>query len=267
MPRYFEKDALATLLVAAFLWVLPRPVLACEPLPPLLVLFVLPSLATGTVTGWLGVLAGIAMGLGVKCGIFAYCEPAISKGRALWVMGLANIVTTFVGFFVIFALSTYLTFPIAAPLWADVLPHAAHSAPYAEALAWAEFAVAISSASVPGLVYSLFSGSGATGIRWQSSALLGAEASISLSGTGGKPGADYPLGGMAGVALGSECRGPAVILWQCVAGKPRDVAAHSWSGGCRCTPTSTSHAGLLVIMKDRLCWRTPQLGADRRLRW
>jgi hypothetical protein len=105
MPRYFEKDALATLLVAAFLWVLPRPVLAYEPLPPLLVLFVLPSLATGTVTGWLGVLAGIAMGLGVKCGIFAYCEPAISKGRALWVMGLANIVTTFVGFFVIFALS------------------------------------------------------------------------------------------------------------------------------------------------------------------
>jgi hypothetical protein len=59
----------------------------------------------GTVTGWLGVLAGIAVGLGVKCGIFAYCEPTLSKGRALWVMGLANVVNTFEGFFVIFALS------------------------------------------------------------------------------------------------------------------------------------------------------------------
>jgi hypothetical protein len=60
---------------------------------------------TGTVTGWLGVLTGIAVGLGVKCGIFAYCEPTLSKGRALWVMGLANVVTSFVGFFVILALS------------------------------------------------------------------------------------------------------------------------------------------------------------------
>jgi hypothetical protein len=74
-------------------------------LAPLLVLFVLPSLMTGTMTGWLGVLACIAVGLSVKCGIFAYYEPTLSKGRALWVIGLANVVTTFVGFFVMFALS------------------------------------------------------------------------------------------------------------------------------------------------------------------
>ena len=105
MRSHFESDTLAALMVATFLCVFPNPALACEPLPPLLVLFVLPSLVTGTVTGWLGVLAGIALGLGVKCGIFAYCEPALSKGRALWVMGLANVVTTCVGFFVIIALT------------------------------------------------------------------------------------------------------------------------------------------------------------------
>jgi hypothetical protein len=43
--------------------------------------------------------------LGVKGAIFAYCEPALSRGRALWVMGLANVVTTCVGLFVIFALT------------------------------------------------------------------------------------------------------------------------------------------------------------------
>jgi hypothetical protein len=96
MRNRFESDTRAALMVAIFLWVCPNPALACEPLPPRLVLFVLPSLVTGTITGWLGVLAGIAVGLSVKCGIFPYYEPTLSKGRALWVMGLANVVTTFI---------------------------------------------------------------------------------------------------------------------------------------------------------------------------
>jgi hypothetical protein len=96
-----------SLVVAALLCGVPGPALACEPLPPLLVLFAFPSYLTGAVTGWLGFVAGLVAGIGIKCAAFAYWEPALLTGRAVWLMCLANLMTTGVGLFTAIA----LTFP------------------------------------------------------------------------------------------------------------------------------------------------------------
>jgi hypothetical protein len=93
----------------------PIPALGCEPLPPLLVLFVVPSLTSGPVMGWLGVVVGLAVGVGLKCTAFAYFEPALPPWRALRVMLLANVVTTGIGIFVAIA-HTLPAFLVLLPL-------------------------------------------------------------------------------------------------------------------------------------------------------
>jgi hypothetical protein len=105
MRHHLGAHTPARLGLIALLGVCPTPALACEPLPPLLVLFVVPSLMSGPVMGWLGVVVGLAVGIGIKCAAFVYFEPALPPWRALGVMLLANVVTTGVGLFIAIALT------------------------------------------------------------------------------------------------------------------------------------------------------------------
>ena len=100
--------ALAPFVIATLLGFTPRPALACEPLPPLLLFFVAPSILTGAVgavVGVVGFVAGCAVGIGIKCVAFAYFEPSLPPRKAMGLMGLANIVTTCVGVVVAGALT------------------------------------------------------------------------------------------------------------------------------------------------------------------
>jgi hypothetical protein len=105
MRRHVNRAAPTPLVIAAFLSVYAVPAVACEPLPPLLVLFAVPSLMTGAVMGILGLGVGFIVGLGIKCGAFAFFEPTLPRGKALWAMFRANLVTTCVGIFATIALT------------------------------------------------------------------------------------------------------------------------------------------------------------------
>jgi hypothetical protein len=105
MHGHLGGDAPTSLVFAALLCVVPVPAVACEPLPPLLVLFAVPSLMTGAVTGFVGFLASLIIGIGIKCAAFAYFEPSLPPRKAMWFMGLANLVTTCVGILATIALA------------------------------------------------------------------------------------------------------------------------------------------------------------------
>jgi hypothetical protein len=82
-PSLFTKETPACAAIvglSAFLGWWPIPAFACEPLPPLLVLFVAPSLMGGPVMGWLRVVVGLVVGIGMKSAVFVYFEPAFPHG-------------------------------------------------------------------------------------------------------------------------------------------------------------------------------------------
>jgi hypothetical protein len=81
MRHLLESHALVRVVLAALL-VFPASAVACEPLPPLLVLVVVPSLITGTGMGSLGCVGSVAVGLGVKCAASTSCEPALQERLA-----------------------------------------------------------------------------------------------------------------------------------------------------------------------------------------
>jgi hypothetical protein len=99
----------------ALLGMCPVAALACEPLPPLLVLSMIPSAMSGPVRGWVGGAVGLVLGIGMKSAVFAYFKPSLPPWRALGVMLLANVVTTGVGVFVAIA-HTLPAFLVLLPL-------------------------------------------------------------------------------------------------------------------------------------------------------
>ena len=81
--------ALAALAILFF----PTPALACEPILPLMMLFAGPAVLTQS-------LLGLLVAIGIKCAVFAVLERSLSKPRAVFLMFVANVLTTFIGLFV-----------------------------------------------------------------------------------------------------------------------------------------------------------------------